>query len=189
MKKLIAIIILFCFIPLYCFPQELNIIDVVNEQDDLLTQLENEFASLNMMINMLKDDNAHLKLDNEELQKYIDLCNEKIKQLLFNIEDMKKALNSNKEDTSVVITILGDMQEELEKHQEYINSIQHKLDLSYKVTNIIIPLTCLPIAIDGIYNYSQGNIKNGNNLMIAFGITLISAELVWNGGHLILKLW
>ena len=105
------------------------------------------------------------------------------------IDSMRKALISNKEDTHEVISILGDMQEELDRYKIYLNEIEKKAKRADLFVQILIPTLSVPMIANGIYLYANGNENYGKVCMYGGVIMLVGAELVWNGGKFVLKIW
>ena len=103
---------------------------------------------------------------------------------LKNINDeLHIALTSNKEDTHEVISILGNMNEEISK-------INEQKKLANKFIQIAIPTTTLPLIVSGAYLYFATDEKDlGKTLSICGGALLIGGEIIWNGGKFILKIW
>ena len=92
------------------------------------------------------------------------------------------ALDSNKEDTHEVISILGDMTEEISKAEK-------QKELTNKFVQIVIPTMTLPLVVSGAYLYFATDEKDfGKLMMICGGGLFIGAEIIWNGGKFI-KIW
>ena len=188
MKKLISIIFLLSFTFTFVFADTfMN--EKLDEQDNILNSLETEINNIRFLVSSLQNDNSNLILYSESLEKRIETCNEKINEMQETISSMRKALESNKEDTSEVISILGDMQEELDKYKMYIFEIEKKLKRADLFVQIAIPILSTPMIANGFYFYRIGNEKYGKTCMIIGTSLFIGAELVWNGGKIIFKIW
>ena len=98
-------------------------------------------------------------------------------------EELHVALNSNKEDTHEVISILGDMTEEITK-------MNKQKEFTNKFVQIAIPTTTLPLIVSGAYLYFVTDEKDlGKTLSVCGGALLIGGEIIWNGGKFIFKIW
>ena len=188
MKKFISTIILICFTFTFIFADTF-INSKLDEQDTLLDELELEMNNIRNLVKSLKLDNENITLYSESLEKRIAICNQKIDEMQETIDSMRKALISNKEDTHEVISILGEMQEELNNYKTYINELEKKAKYTDTFVQILIPTLSVPMIVNGIYLYANGN-ENYGKLCIGSGVVmLVGAELVWNGGKFILKIW
>lgn len=113
-----------------------------------------------------------------------------------------KALISNKEDTALAITMVGELQAENGNLKNEINNIKVNFDI-YKeyaeeqirkekraiaLGNIIIPATTVPMIIAGSVLMATNNDYGKPILYTGVGL-LVGCELVWNGGHFIFKIW
>jgi hypothetical protein len=161
----------------------------LNEQDEILDSIENEMNSIKLLVLSLQNENKDLTVHSESLEKRIKVCNEKIDELQDIISVTKTALESNKEDVSEIIKILGDMQEELNNYKFYIVQMENKIKRTNVFVQILIPVISTPIIANGIYLYCNGNESYGKLCMIGGASILICAELVWNGGKFIFNLW
>ena len=189
-KKILSFIILFCFINTFVFPQSsIMINDKLNEQNDLLQALEEEVESIRLYVSQLKANNKELSDINVNLENTVDSCNQKIDNLMTNIESMRKALESNKEDTSNAIGILGDMYVELENYKTELNLMKWRNKNANNFVEISIPIMAFPLIGFGLYEYCSGNENMGKIMMIVGTTSLIGCELVWNGGKFIFKIW
>ena len=188
MKKFISLLVLICFTFTFVFADNF-INNKLDEQDKLLDDLELEMNNIKMLVTSLQTDNANLTTYSESLEKRIDTCNIKINEMQETIDSMRKALLSNKEDTSEVISILGDMQEELDNYKIYINEIEKKAKRADVFVQILIPTLSAPMIANGVYLYVNGNESYGKVCIYGGVIALVGAEVVWNGGKFILKIW
>ena len=155
----------------------------LNEQDELIDDIELQIANMNQTISSLKLDNLDLTEHIDELEKSNIKMNNKISSLKEINEELHVALNSNKEDTHEVISILGDMTEE-------INKMNKQKEFTNKFVQIAIPTATLPLIVSGAYLYFVTDEKDlGKTLSICGGALLISGGIIWNGGKFILKIW
>ena len=155
----------------------------LNEQDELIDNIELQITNMTNLISLLKLDNFDMSEHINELEKSnVNMSNE-ILVLKNTNKDLYTALNSNKEDTHEVISILGDMYEEIAK-------INKQKELTNKFIQIAIPTTTLPLIASGAYLYFATDEKDLGKLMMMCGSgLLIGGELVWNGGKFIFKIW
>ena len=188
MKKLISVIILICFTFTFVFADTF-INSKLDEQDKLLDDLELEMNNIRNLVTSLQSDNTNLVIYSESLEKRIETCNQKIYDMEETIVSMRKALTSNKDDTHEILFILGDMQEELDNYKKYINEIEKKAKCADLFVQILIPTLSVPMIANGIYLYANGNETYGKVCMYGGAIMLVGAELVWNGGKFVLKIW
>lgn len=155
----------------------------LNEQDELIDDIELQIVNMNKTISSLKLDNLDLTEHIDELEKSNIKMNNKISSLKEINEELHVALNSNKEDTHEVISILGNMNEEITK-------MNKQKEFTNKFIQIAIPTTTIPLIVSGTYLYFATDEKNlGKLMMMCGGGLLIGGELVWNGGKFILKIW
>ena len=161
----------------------------LDEQDELLNSLELEMNNVRSTINELSKANKNLTTYTISLEKTIEICNKKIEDLQKNIITMKNALNSNKEDTSTILNILGDMQLELDNYKAYVNGLEQKIKRTNVLVQVMIPTLSLPIIANGVYMCANGNETYGKVCLYGGIALFISAEVVWNGGKFIFKLW
>lgn len=187
MKKIIALFVLIIFCSFVFSNSYIN--TKLDEQWDLLNDLELEINNIKILVSSLQNDNLNLTLYSESLEKRIEICNTKITEMQETIDSMRKALISNKEDTHEVINILGDMQEELDNYKKYINEIEKKAKRTDLFVQILIPTLSVPMIANGIYLYANGNENYGKVCMYSGIIVLVGAELIWNGGKFVLKIW
>ena len=151
----------------------------LNEQDELIENIETQILNMTQIISSLKLDNLDMSGHIEELEN----SNNKISSLKEINEELHVALNSNKEDTHEVISILGNMNEEISK-------INEQKKLANKFIQIAIPTTTVPLIVSGAYLYFATDEKDlGKTLSICGGALLIGGEIIWNGGKFILKIW
>ncbi len=111
------------------------------------------------------------------------------------LESNKKALLSNKDDTSNLIVVISEMQAEIDLAAKQAKSLAELVDYykssaknSNRFCNICIPVTCsIPIAI-GAIELINGN-TSGLNYIKAGAAALFSIELIYQGGHFLVKAW
>lgn len=155
----------------------------LNEQDELIDNIEAQIINMTQTISLLKLDNNDLNEHVTELEINKNKMTQEISSLKNVNKELHTALNSNKEDTHEVISILGDMTEEISK-------INKQKELTNKFIQIAIPTTTLPLITSGAYLYFATDEKDlGKLMMMCGGGLLISGELVWNGGKFIFKIW
>lgn len=113
-----------------------------------------------------------------------------------------EALKSNKEDTSNAITVIGDMQEEIETltiqltdaknqfsyYKEYAEECLVREKKSVIATNVIIPLTTIPIMAFGGVLMASNNDFGKPVLYTGLGL-FIGCEITYNAGHFVFKIW
>lgn len=155
----------------------------LNEQDELIDNIELQISNMNQLIFSLKLDNLDLNEHVNELEKSNVLMSNEILSLKGINKELHVALNSNKEDTHEVISILGDLSTEISK-------MNKQKELANKFVQIAIPTTTLPLIVSGAYLYFATNEKDLSKLMMMCGGgLLIGGELIWNGGKFIFKIW
>lgn len=181
MKKfLVCLLLIILFVKIYA---DGFVNQKLNEQDELIDNIELQITNMTNLISLLKLDNLDMSEYIDELEKNnINMSNE-ISTLKDTNKDIHIALNSNKEDTREVISILGDMSKEITK-------MNKQKEFTNKFVQIAIPTTTIPLIISGAYLYFGTDEKTlGKTLMCCGGGLLIGGELVWNGGKFILKIW
>lgn len=113
-----------------------------------------------------------------------------------------KALISNKEDTALAISMIGELQEEKDNlktevktlheqfnaYVEFADSCIKKEKRAMIVGNIMIPATTVPMIVAGSVLMATNNDFGAPVLYSGIGL-LVGCELVWNGGHFIFKVW
>ena len=155
----------------------------LDEQDKLIDEIELQVLDMTKLISSLKLDKANMENHIIQLENGNQKMNNEIKFLKENNDELHTALNSNKEDTHEVINVLGAMTEEIAK-------INKQKELTNKFVQITIPCTTIPLIISGAYLYFITDEKDcGKIMMICGGSIFIGAELIWNGGKFILKIW
>ena len=155
----------------------------LNEQDELIDNIELQITNMTNLISSLKLDNLNMGEYIDELEKSNTNMSNEISTLKDTNKDLHTALNSNKEDTHEVISILGDMSEEIAK-------INKQKKFTNKFVQIAIPTTTVPLIVSGVYLYFATDEKDlGKVLMYCGGGLLIGGEIIWNGGKFVLKIW
>ena len=155
----------------------------LNEQDELIDDIELQIVNMNQTISSLKLDNLDLTEHIDELEKSNIKMNNKITSLKEINEELHVALNSNKEDTNEVISILGDMTEEITK-------MNKQKEFTNKFVQIAIPTTTLPLIVSGAYLYFVTDEKDlGKTLSVCGGAFLIGGEIICNVVKFIFKIW
>ena len=187
MKKFIIFLICLIFSTL-TFSNE-YIDGKLNEQDKLLDSLESQMNDLKMTVSLLKYDNETITLHANSMQKQLDSCNETISKMETVIADTKKALMSNKEDTSEILLILGDMQTEINNYKIYISELERKNKFANTFAQIAIPALSLPMVINGVYLMATGNETYGKVCLVGGIVMFAGAELIWNGGKFLFRFW
>ena len=104
------------------------------------------------------------------------------------MENLKKALISNKEDVSTAIAEMGVLYEQVKLLNEKITYLEIRQKRAFATTNIIIPITTLPMIITGSVLMATNNDYGKPVFYTGVGL-LVGCEVVWNGGHFIFKLW
>lgn len=187
MKKIMFLLML-VFFESFVYSNELINLKL-DEQDLLLDDLEKEFNDVKLLVSTLEINNSNLANYAKTLELRVNFCNQKINELQTNIDSTKKALLSNKEDTSEIISVLGEMQDELNNYKIYVFNLEQKINRSNKFVQITIPITSLLLISNGIYLYCFDEKECGKFCIISGTVFFCGAELIWNGGKFILKLW
>lgn len=189
-KKIISVFILFNFLSSFVFSNTVNLINAkLDEQDNLLDSLEFEMQNMKLIILSLQDDKTNMTNHISSLERRIKVCKEKIKKMQSTIDSMRTALLSNKEDTHEVIEVLGQMQEELDKYKKYVSDLEKRLSRTNIIVQTMIPCLTLPMIGTGAYLYFSDEKDIGKMCMVGGCCLFIGAELAWNGGKFIFKLW
>jgi hypothetical protein len=114
-----------------------------------------------------------------------------------------KALESNKEDTKNAINLFGEALEYnsliLEENRKLKEDWQNHLKLDaenekrfnnlYQFGNVIIPLIPISLFVTSGICYLNNNSDLGKGFLYAGCISLVGLEIVYQGGHFILKIW
>lgn len=166
MKKIILFLFLFQYTLL--FSQSLS--NYLNEQDSLLDNLETQFIDLTLKLESLRLQTETLDNFNQELNIKLENTTSTINELKNNLEDYKKALSSNKDDTSHIIGLFTEAQTELENIKKYVITLE-KDRKRLKISRI----TSLSISGSGIIILTS-----------SFFVTnpQIKQTLLWTGGSL-----
>lgn len=113
-----------------------------------------------------------------------------------------QCLLSNKEDTANAISMIGELSDEndslkiqlnnlqtqFSNYEEYAESCMAKEKRVVIATNIIIPLTTIPMIISGGILMAANN-EYGKPMLYTGAGLLIGCEVVFNGGHFVFKVW
>jgi len=135
----------------------------------------------------------------EELSSMKNLSN----QLSDCLNLANKALLSNKGDTENAIELFSAALEEVEiikkekellefewnEHQKLDYERDRRFSNLYTLGNFLVPLAPIGVAVCSIIPFSQGDIRTGTTMLYSAGISLISLELIYQGGHFIFKFW
>lgn len=100
--------------------QSVNAATLLSNQETLLDSLETQWKSLQLQLQTLESLSNSLSQDNEKLQTMLANSSKTISDLKVNLEDYKKALQANKEDTSYIIGLFAEAQTELTTIKEYV---------------------------------------------------------------------
>lgn len=161
----------------------------INESKNAMTSTNNlnqsELESMNAW-QLLDQLELNLKASEEKLQALMQ-SSEKLEKELLNtkielenskttLANLKAALLSNKDDTSIVISELGQLSEEVKSLQEIIDSLSgvrnRARTISYVEIGVCVP--CLVLGCLPIWTNEQQNIRN---LLLGVGATGTSAGL------------
>ncbi len=188
-KKLILIFAIFIFsFPLFSQSKS-EIENILKQNEEIYQHLEEDLNSIKLLVDVLKSNNENVDLNVNSIKDISNTAIDKINKLNTNIEIIKKALISNNDDMGVIIGELGDMTEELNEYKRYVNSLKTRMTRNEILINTIIPITTLPLVGFGIYDITNNNSTRGK-VELYSGIGLfVGAELIYNGGHFIFKLW
>lgn len=187
MKKITSIFIIFSMLFNICANDFIN--EKLDRQDELLNSLELEMNAITNLVISLQSDNSNLITYSDSLEKKIEICNKRIDEMQETIESTRTALISNKEDTGEVISILGDMQTALDKYKMILAEMERKAKRTDKFIQIAIPVLSLPMVANGVYLYINGDEDYGKMCIIEGAVIFIGAEVLWNSGKFILKIW
>lgn len=126
-----------------------------------------------------------------------------LSEKLLNCQSLaQKALESSRDDVHNALIELGLAQEQIDSITiqkeillNQLNSIKElaaenekRLNNCYRFGNLLAPLFPVGLTVTGaaVYNYDN---QLGKNLMIAGCISLVSIEVVYQGGHWIFRFW
>ena len=166
-----------------------EVISALNQNEIIYKQLEEDLQSIQSLVDLLKSKNSNVQLNANSIKSISDNAIIRINNLENNIELFKGALISNNEDLGVVIEELGTLSKELSDYKSYVDSLKLRVTRSEIIVNTVIPLTSLPLIGFGVYDVLNDNtIRGSAELYGGLGL-FICAELIYNGGHFILKLW
>lgn len=130
--------------------------------------------------------------ETELLNTKIELQNSK--QL---VKTLKEALISNKDDTSTIIQVAGELQSEIDALTQRLSLTELRLKHSHIYTNVSGPVLFGTGIVEGVGTYmlikgikedDSNLIRTGSAMMIVGGVSLAVFEITFNGGTK-LKLW
>ena len=97
---------------------------LLNNQDLLLNNLEEQWKALEAQVQTLEIQSSSLKKDNLELNNMLQGSKKTIENLRLNLDNYKVALESNKDDTSYIVKLFADAQNELSSIKEYVSLLE-----------------------------------------------------------------
>lgn len=190
MNKKWIISVIFILLSFNLFSQNKEEIKLIlNQNEQIYKNLEDDFKSIQMLVDVLKFNDSEIKVNANSIQDISNTAIIKINKLETNVEFLRKALISNNEDVGVIIDELGEMSNSLNEYKKYVNSIRLRMTRNEVLINTLIPITTLPLIGFGLYDmlndqYTIGKIEVYSGLALFVG-----TEIIYNGGHFILKLW
>ena len=162
---------------------------ILNQNEQIYKNLEDDFKSIQMLVDVLKSNDSEIQVNANSIKDISNTAITKINKLETNIELLKKALISNNENVGVIIDELGEMSESLNDYKQYVNSVKLRMTRNEVLINTLIPITTLPLVGFGVYDMFTNQYMVGK-IEVYSGLALfIGAEVIYNGGHFILKLW
>lgn len=105
-----------------------------------------------------------------------------------NLENYKKALESNKDDVSYIIDLFVEAYGEVQELNEYVAVCKTREKRNEIMVNIMIPVATVPMIVTGGILMATNNDFGKPVLYTGVGL-LVGCELVYNGGHFIFKIW
>lgn len=105
-----------------------------------------------------------------------------------NLENYKKALESNKEDVDYIIELFSETYAEVQRLNEYVAVAKKKERNNEIMINIMIPVATVPMIVTGGILMATNNDFGKPVLYTGVGL-LVGCELVYNGGHFLFKIW
>lgn len=105
-----------------------------------------------------------------------------------NLENYKKALESNKDDVSYIIDLFAEAYGEVQELNEYVAVCKAREKRNEIMVNIMIPVATVPMIVTGGILMATNNDFGKPVLYTGVGL-LVGCELVYNGGHFIFKIW
>ena len=104
------------------------------------------------------------------------------------LENFRKALVSNKEDSGIIEKELGEMSILLDYYSKYVDKIENRINRNHVLHELEMPILFIGGTIFGIgaANYDT---SFGKGLMIAGGCTMIGFELQYHLGKLVFKIY
>ena len=155
--------------------QSMNAATLLSNQETLLDSLETQWKSLQLQLQTLESLSSSLSQDNEKLQSMLASSSKTISDLKVNLEDYKKALASNKDDTDYIIGLFAEAQSELATVKEYVARLEVSKRHLKNVRITSIAFTGLGVGCCILVNNIpiDSDIKN---LLNGLGIGLASAS-------------
>lgn len=139
MKRLISIITIILAISIFAYSQSSEIVSLLDTQENLLLDLDRQFADLQNNFISISAKADVLAKDNKQIQESLDRANLTILELQDNIKQYKDALFSNKDDTAYIITLFADAQNEIEKINKKIIQQEKIIKIQKGIIYIGIP--------------------------------------------------
>lgn len=178
MKK-IFVFTLFILVCCFAYSQD-NPGDLLNQQDKLLNDLEVQWNSINLELESLTIYAEELEIDNNTLKQNIKNAQDTITELKVNIDNYKKALMSNKDDTSYLIGLIAEANEELTSIKEYVALLEksNKRLKNTRITSIALTGTGLGLLLfNNVLDFQNQRVKDilngvGIGCLATGGLTL-----------------
>lgn len=108
------------------------------------------------------------------------------------LQDVRTALKSNREDTHNLVEVLGEALKEVNKQTELVNYYSQRLKRNATVGNWLLPSSFISggLLVSGVWCIVEGNLKGNDTLnktgWILAGVgagSFITIEVVWNLGN------
>ena len=148
---------------------------------ELLENLDKQLVTLQTQVETLEASSQNL--ESELLTTKIELTNS-----INSCKQLKQALLSNKDDTSAIIQQLGELQEKIEKYQQYLASVEKRLVNNAILVNVtIVAATITPMVFGAILMGTNNDL--GKPLFYTTLGCLAGFGVVYNGGHFLFKVW
>lgn len=178
MKKILAFTFLI-FVCCFSYSQD-NPGDLLNQQDKLLNDLEVQWNSINLELESLTIYAEELEIDNNTLKQNIKNAQDTITELKINIDNYKKALLSNKDDTAYLIGLIAEANEELTSIKEYVTLLEgsNKKLKNTRITSIAFTGAGLGLLVfNNIFDFQSQRTKDilnglGIGCLAVGGLTL-----------------
>lgn len=166
-------------------PQSTNAAELLNNQNQLLDDLEKQWTNLeqqlqlvNSQVKTLESQSESLKQDNLELKRLLMSSNETIKSLKDNLENYKEALKSNKNDTSYIVGLFAEAQNELDNIKKYVTKLEKdkKHLRNVRITSIVFTGVGVgTVILANVIPITDSNVKSFLN---GFGYGLAGAGVI-----------